>query len=79
MKPEKSKKIRALQAVYGRPWWQVALEAANEPLSQSKLAVRWTAAVSATYPHIRYSQQDVCRIIARAIERASELAADSAA
>lgn len=63
---ERSKKVKALQKVFERPWWQVALTASAEPITQAQIADRWTAAVRLTYPNIRYSQQDVCRILARA-------------
>lgn len=71
MEREPSKKLRALQKVFGKPWHEVALQWAAEPLSQREIAERWTQIVGAMVPGMVFRQQEVARIIRRATERAA--------
>ena len=69
MRVLRSRKLRALQQAYKQPWWSVALAWAAKPLTQREIGEAWTRRVSRSAPGVRFLQQDVCRIVARAVEQ----------
>ncbi|MFN3652194.1 MAG: hypothetical protein ACK47B_21665 [Armatimonadota bacterium] len=68
MKLLRSRKLRALQLAYGKPWWQVAIDAAASAELQADVADRWTMAAQTIAPGVQYSKHDVCKFIRRAVE-----------
>ena len=54
-----SLKRTQLEAAYGRPWQEIALEFERKPLTLEQIGMEWAVVVSRQFPGATYSAQVV--------------------